>query len=410
MTDHHTTSPVSPEFEALQQFLATQSLQLQKLQTILLDYEQSLGVIRDKVDDFIANPPPPPAPQKQVAHGDENALFAWTLADTAYDALLVVDDSRRIMTANRSARILFDHENANGELLVDVTGSLELDSMVLDALGYQEETFEDQIVLQRRTYRVRAQVVREDKTYIGLALQDITDLVRLNRARRDMVANISHELRTPIANIRLSIDSLFHEQDKPKRKASISALKSIARETDALLWLVQEMYDLSMIESGQSIIRGEDTSLFEIVQEALERMDDMALEKEMKLVQRVPDTIMVISDRDQIRRVLVNLIHNAIKFSPYGGTIAIEASQEAEDAHIIVIDEGPGVANDYVERIFERFYQVDPARSTGMGSGLGLAICKHIVEAHGGRIWVESNQNEKGGRFHFTLPLVESVG
>jgi two-component system, OmpR family, phosphate regulon sensor histidine kinase PhoR len=134
-----------------------------------------------------------------------------------------------------------------------VTAVPDLEEMVNDALTNQEESFEEQITIRERYFRVQSRVIRQEgHLFIGLALQDITQLVRLNRARRDMVANISHELRTPIANIRMIIDGLFHDQDKPKRKDSISSLQAIARETDALLWLVQEMSDLSMIESGQA--------------------------------------------------------------------------------------------------------------------------------------------------------------
>src|SRR5690606_17925287 len=197
------------------------------------------------------------------------------------------------------------------ESLESVTGSPELDMMVDDALSYQEETFEEQIVINKRTYRVRSQVIlRDGNRFIGLALQDISELVRLNRARRDMVANISHELRTPIANIRLIIDSIFHEQEKPKGKASRSALKAIAHETDSLLWLVQELLDLSMIESGQAILRMVEVPAGQLVEEAIERMADQSDARHLTVTSDVPAGVNVLCDGDQARRVLVNLIHN----------------------------------------------------------------------------------------------------
>jgi two-component system phosphate regulon sensor histidine kinase PhoR len=218
-----------------------------------------------------------------------------------------------------------------------------------------------------------------------------------------MVANISHELRTPIAKIRIIIDSLFHDQEKPKRKDSIASLRAIARETDSLLWLVQEMSDLSMIESGQAIVRMVDVLLSELVDDAIDHVQDISEHKGVILTSHIPDNITVLCDRDLARRVIVNLVHNAIKWSPEGGAVTVNAENSGEEVTISVLDNGPGVAPDAIERIFERFYQVDASRSGGEGTGLGLAICRHIVEAHGGRIWAESNENGAGGRFLFTL-------
>lgn len=331
-----------------------------------------------------------------------------TLANAAYDALMVVDENYEVIAINDAAEALFEHPRPLHEKLIDVTGSPEIESVVQDALAYQEESFEEQVTLNKRVYRVRAQMIRRSgNTFIALALQDISELVRLNRARRDMVANISHELRTPVANIRIIIESLFHEQDKPKRKESTTALRSIARETDTLLWLVQELLDLSMIESGQAILRMVEVPSDLLVDEAIERLVDQSDTKDLKITPLVPPDIQVLCDRDQARRVLINLIHNAIKWSPVGGTIRVEVTPNNDDVTFAVLDEGPGVDEEFTERIFERFYQVDASRSAGEGSGLGLAICKHIVEAHGGRIWAESNANGGGGRFLFTLPRAE---
>lgn len=331
-----------------------------------------------------------------------------TLANCSYDGLMVLDQEFRIIAINNVAEKLFERPRPLGESLMSVTGSAELDSMVRNALAYQEEAFEEQFSFNKRHYRVRAQVIpRDGNMFIGLAFQDVTELVRLNRARRDMVANISHELRTPIANIRLIIDSLFHEDEKPKRKRSINSLQAIARETDSLLWIMQEMHDLSMIESGQSIVRMVDVPLRDLVEEAIERMEDQAAAKDIRIVHNVSKKTWVWCDWDQIRRVLLNLIHNAIKWSPKGGTITINAVNGGDDVRIQVLDEGPGVPDDQVERVFERFYQVDASRSGNEGTGLGLAICKHIVEAHGGRIWAEGSSTSGGGHFVFTLGSAE---
>lgn len=330
------------------------------------------------------------------------------LANAAYESLIVLDQQRRIVAINNTAQSLFNCTQPIGETLLAVSQSTDLESMIENALNYREEVFEDQITLNRRVFRVRIQLNYEQTDLlIGVALMDITDLVRLNRARRDMVANISHELRTPIANIRLIIDSLFHEDEKPKRKRSITSLQAIARETDSLLWILQEMLDLSMIESGQSIMRMVSVPLHDLVQEAVERMEEQAAAKDVSIEHDVSAKLQVLCDWDQIRRVLINLIHNAIKWTPPGTKITIEAEASDDQVIVEVRDKGPGVPDDQVERIFERFYQVDSSRSGNEGTGLGLAICKHIIEAHEGRIWAAGRTESKHGLFSFTLARSE---
>lgn len=351
--------------------------------------------------------------QQLQAAGDDASYrlaLALTLANAAYDALLVVDEQFNVIAINDAAEALFETRRPIGLPLDEVTGQPELSAMAADARAYGEEIFEDQLVRDRRSYRVRVrQMRRGGHAFVGIALQDVTELVRLNRARRDMVANISHELRTPIANIRLIIEGLFHEQERPKRKQSTTALRAIARETDSVLWLLQELLDLSMIESGQAILRMVDIELAPIVNEAILRLEDQSEVRNVSVVSEVPETLSVLADQDQLRRVLVNLIHNAIKWSPEGKTIRIGAEQQGDEVIISVLDEGPGVPDEHTERIFERFYQVDPSRSAGEGTGLGLAICRHIVEAHGGRIWAEGNGGGvRGGTFRFALAAAES--
>jgi two-component system phosphate regulon sensor histidine kinase PhoR len=335
--------------------------------------------------------------------------LALTLANNAYDALMVLDEQQRIVAINDTAETLFEVVRPIGENVVDVTGAVELKNLVTDALENRESVLEEQVVINKRVYRARVQVImRDGNWFTAVAMQDISELVRLNRARRDMVTNISHELRRPIANIRLIIESLFHEQEKPKRKQSTSALKAIARETDLLQWIVQEMFDLSMIESGQSIMRMIELPVVELLEEAVERLIDHSDAKDLKVIIEAPADLHTLADRDQARRVLVNLLHNAIKWSPPGEIITLTAQLHNDEILLGILDHGPGVAEDQRERIFERFYQVDPARSGSDGTGLGLAICRHIVQAHGGRIWAEGNTNERGenigGRFFFTLP------
>lgn len=326
-----------------------------------------------------------------------------TFGQVTYDIVMVLNADCAILALNQAAATFFNGKHPIGKKLCDVLDAPDLQDVVTSAIN-EEEGLEVQFVLDKRYFRARAQCYRynEQEFLIGVAMQDITQLVRLNRARRDMVANISHELGTPVANIRIIIDSLFHDHSRPKRKASIASLRAIARETEALQWTVQELLDLSMIESGQAIMKLVKEPLHEIVDEAVARLDEKLDRKNLNVVRHVPVKLHILCDRDHIRRVIVNLISNAIKWSPEYETITISAARKDDDIVVSVFDNGPGVPDDQRERIFERFYQVDTSRS-GQGSGLGLAISKHIVEAHGGTIWAEGNSQGGGGRFLFTL-------
>jgi two-component system phosphate regulon sensor histidine kinase PhoR len=327
------------------------------------------------------------------------------MANAAYEALFVVDADLNILGMNPRAASFWGESAQVGRSLAEVASSSELEAAFQYVIDNHESEFEVQTTLGDRFYRVRMRHYRmtDGAVRVGVALQDVTDLVRLNRARRDMVANISHELRTPIANIRLIIDGLFHEADKPKRKKSIQSLKDIARETDALQWLVHELMDLSMIESGQAIVRMVDVDVEEMVQEVLERMADQAANREIAFVAKLPENVRVLCDRELSKRVLINLIHNALKYAPGGSLVKVSAESQGEYVVLTVSDKGPGVPQDQTVRVFERFYQVDSSRSRNEGTGLGLAICKHVVEAHGGKIWAEGVETAGGGKFSFSL-------
>lgn len=327
-----------------------------------------------------------------------------TAANAAFDIIFLLDEDLKVLMANQSAERLFAAGSPIGRLVTDIISSPDLLNFLQLALR-EEESLEDHFVVEGRNYRARVQSAPSGQSgrCIGIGMQDITDLVNLNRARRDLVANISHELRTPITRIRLIIESLFLDADRPKRKASIQSLKEIAMETDALLWLAQELLDLSMIESGEAILRLVKTPLTRVVEDAIERLEAQAAMKDLKIVSHVAPEYHVLCDADQLKRVMGNLIHNAIKWSPAGETITITASEQEDEITVSIFDNGPGVPDDICARVFERFYQADVSRSGDEGAGLGLAICKHIIEAHGGRIWAEGNSLGNGGHFLFTV-------
>ncbi len=236
-------------------------------------------------------------------------------------------------------------------------------------------------------------------------LQDMTELHRLERVRRDFVSNISHELRTPLASLRALTETLRDGAlDDPE--AAPRFLDRIETEVDSLAQMVQELLELSRIESGQVPFRFRPVPVSEVVLAPVERLQPLAAREEIDLIiDLAPRLPRVYADAERVHQVMANLVHNALKFSPQGASIIVSAGGDSSGQEVIVSvsDTGVGIPAEDRDRIFERFYKTDRARASG-GTGLGLAIAKHIIQAHGGRIWVDSIEN-RGSKFSFTLTV-----
>lgn len=236
-----------------------------------------------------------------------------------------------------------------------------------------------------------------------LLVQDLTLLHKLETVRKDFISNISHELRTPLASLKALSETL---QSGALQDPTVSNrfLHQMDEEIDNLTQMVQELLELSKIESGKVPLEKKSCSISEIVTGPVERMRMQAeragIMLELTLTEHLPD---VEVDRPRIQQVFVNLIHNAIKFTPPGGSIKVSAAQQDQFIHFSIEDTGVGIPPTDLKRIFERFYKTDPSRSSG-GTGLGLSISKHIVEAHGGKIWVDSMVGS-GSTFTFSIPI-----
>ena len=258
----------------------------------------------------------------------------------------------------------------------------------------------------KRFLRATAYPLGEEMANQALLLfEDVTELRRLETVRRDFVSNVSHELRTPLTSLKALTESLragaLEEPETARR-----FLGHIETEVDALSELVAELLELARIESQQVPLQKTPSDPCEILKKGSERLRLQAERAGLTLAVECKEGLPQISaDPPRLEQVLVNLIHNAVKFTPRGGSILVSAKQADEVVEFSVQDTGVGIAEENIGRIFERFYKTDPARNKS-GTGLGLAIAKHMVEAHGGYIGLESNEG-KGSRFFFTIPIAK---
>ena len=352
---------------------------------------QRQRVLHDRLDDYAAQASDLTDRLHQVE------ARAAALTDGPSHPVLIIDSAGGIGLANARAAEKLGH-NLPGQTIIEATRSHEIDAVVQAALGQNQIT--EQIV----TWNIRPYFVRVVPISSGgavVVLEDQTELHRLERVRRDFVANVSHELRTPLASIRLLIETLLAgAKDEPE--VANRMLNQVIGEVEALTQLAQELLDLSMIEAGQMPMQVRAADVRDVIDEQLQHFEPQAQQKQIALNNLAPIDLRAEIDRKLIGRVLGNLIHNAIKFTPKKGQITIEAEATAEKITVSVRDTGVGIPSEDLPRIFERFYKVDRARGKS-GTGLGLAIARHVVEAHGGRIWAESKPG-KGAVFYFTIP------
>jgi two-component system phosphate regulon sensor histidine kinase PhoR len=253
------------------------------------------------------------------------------------------------------------------------------------------------------TVTVRAR--RSPVSGVWLVMEDVSELRRLQRIRAEFIDNLSHELRTPITTISLLAETAARDAEGAPARLR-DKISKIEIETGHLTQMVNELLDLSRIESGTAQLLLDDVDMVRLVQTTSERLRLFAERQGLRLRLDVPDKVLrVRGDEDRLGQVLINLLHNAVKFSPNGGEIVVGVRDAQGEAVAWVSDPGIGVPAADMARIFERFYKVDRARVRGRGgTGLGLSIARHVVESHGGRIWVESVEGE-GSTFSFTVPL-----
>lgn len=343
------------------------------------------------------------------------AAARWKqLLDALPVGVVILDGSGSVSYANDAAEDMLGTV-WEGHSLVETLRRHDLVTMVRGALdGRPVDPEEIEFVAPQRLVHATALPAQPNGVPALLLLQDVTEIRRAETIRRDFVTNVSHELRTPIASLSALTETLL-DGALEDPAAARGFLERIQVEADRLGQMVQELFELSRIESGELAAHPVPTPLKPLLASAAERLRGQAGRAGLTLQVEVPDSMPpVLADSGRIEQVLLNLVHNAIKFTPPGGTVTLGAdpviipstSQSPAFVRLWVQDTGAGIPAEHVSRVFERFYKADRSRARG-GAGLGLAIAKHTVQAHGGRIWAESEEGH-GSTFSFTLPVAST--
>jgi two-component system phosphate regulon sensor histidine kinase PhoR len=333
------------------------------------------------------------------------------------EGVLLVDERGRILLVNEALKNLIPiPSDVNGKTTLEVIRSVEFEEGIHEALRQGtnrtfeitlppsgEKIFEVNVVTIPSAAEKRGEPAAEKRGAVA-AFHDISRLKNLERMRQDFVANVSHELRTPLTTIKGYVETLL--EGAWKEEVGFQFLQVIQRHADRLTKIVEDLLTLSRIESKGFQLKTEKVSVIELIEDAFEFVSQGSKKKGISMSRgEIPAHLFVQGDRDYLGQVLVNLLDNAIKYTPEGGTIEVSVvEREHQQILFLVKDNGIGIPREDLSRIFERFYRVDKGRSQEMGgTGLGLSIVKHIVQTNGGKVWAES-QPGKGSTFYFTLP------
>jgi two-component system phosphate regulon sensor histidine kinase PhoR len=322
------------------------------------------------------------------------------------DGVLIADMEGRVQLLNPAAERLFeiDAHKGLGRSVVEVVRYHQLVELWRAAREGQRQATMLEIGPQHLFLQVTGMPLETTEKGSTLILfQDLTQLRRLETVRRDFISNVSHELRTPLASLKALSETLQEGalEDPPAARRFLLRMET---EIDNLTQLVNELLELSRIESGKVPLSFHRIQPCGLLVPASERMELQVARAGLELVLECPPGLpAVFADPDRITQVVINLIHNAIKFTPPGGRIERSAYRDGEFVVLFVKDTGVGIPKEDLGRVFERFYKADRAR-TGGGTGLGLSIARHMVESHGGFIWAESEEGV-GSTFYFSLPI-----
>jgi two-component system phosphate regulon sensor histidine kinase PhoR len=360
--------------------------------------------------------------EKRVREALEEAEDArWNSEQTGHDrdyltelltaGVVRLRDDLTVAFANGAAHVMLERRPGSmaGRSALEAFVDARIESIARAAMEFGSANGE-LTVRSRSGATVTVRARRSPVSGVWLVIEDVSELRRLQRIRAEFIDNLSHELRTPLTTISLLAETAARDAESasPRLRDRISKIEV---ETGHLTQMVNELLDLSTIESGTARLMLDDVDLTRVARTTAERLRMFAERQGLRIDLDLPDRVPPVrGDEDRIGQVLVNLLHNAVKFSPNGGVIVVGVGEDPGEIRVWVRDPGIGVPQGDLARIFERFYKVDRARVRGRsGTGLGLSIARHVIESHGGRIWAESEEGS-GSTFVFTIPLAPLGG
>jgi two-component system phosphate regulon sensor histidine kinase PhoR len=312
------------------------------------------------------------------------------------EGVLAIDAEQRVLRMNQAASELLgvDAARAEGRILPEVVRNTDLQRLLTEVLASRQPA-EGDVALRDRDQRmlyVHGTVlddVRPGESGALLVLHDVTELRKLERMRRDFVANVSHELKTPVTSIQGFVETLLDGAvNDPQERDRF--LRIVAAQTDRLSAIIDDLLTLARVEQGAKVVLSPGP-VAAVLEAAVTTCKLMAEEMNVSLQWTCPPDLQATMNPSLLEQAVVNLIDNAVKYSAAGQTVRVEAGRADGEVFIRVIDQGCGIGSEHLPRIFERFYRVDKARSRKLGgTGLGLAIVKHIVQLHGGQVTVDS--------------------
>ena len=340
----------------------------------------------------------------------ENSQRLEAVLSSMIEGVLAIEPTGEVMLANGAAcRMLgLTHPELIGRKLLETVRIPELTTAV-EKTQLQHSFSKTEFTTRfgpQRTLKTRVSVLaNEDKPGVAVVLHDVTDLRKLETMRQDFVANVSHELKTPLSSIKAYAETLrlgaLHDNEK-----NMQFVQQIEFQAEMLDQQIQDLLELARVESGETTFSISDVAMNKICRSCFQQFSEIAKERNINLDLALAEPGPIArADADSINTIIKNLVVNAIHYTPADGSVTISTSTEGKWATVDVVDTGIGIAKDQQSRIFERFYRVDKARSRDIGgTGLGLAIVKHLAQAFGGTVTVES-QPGKGSRFQVRLPL-----
>jgi two-component system, OmpR family, phosphate regulon sensor histidine kinase PhoR len=340
-----------------------------------------------------------------TAVSDERSKLSSVLSGIT-DGVVMVDSGEKILLANPAAELIFNfaEKNVIGQPLIEIIFNYEIEQLFKKSISSSQKQIASIDTSLGQFLRVIAVPLKTDKISGGLLIfQDLTEMRSLQTMRREFVGNVSHELRTPLAGIKAIVETLQDGaiEDRP---AARDFLNKMNFEVDKMTQMVTELIELTRIETGKAKLNMEYLDLNSIIAEVISRLTPQAQRKDITITTSIKEKApLVQADRERMQQVISNIIHNAVKFTPQNGTILVETDYSPTGFSVFIKDSGIGISKEDLPHIFERFFKADKSRSQS-GSGLGLAIAKHIVQEHGGKIWVES-QEGKGTTFGIDIPL-----